>query len=256
MKNILLGFIIGITSLIPGISAGTIIYVTEEFDYITTIITNLKKNIKNVALILLGLLLGVLLFSKVIEFLFTYFAYETIYLFIGFLLCNFRQTVKKQTSINSIYIAIGILMIYVLSLFSVDTNLVVTNYPTLTFHFLIFFALCGCLDGFLTITPGISGSMVMMLLGPYYLYKSYLANVTNTPMFWIPLVAYFLGDFLGIYLGSLFSKHMLKKHYTFFSNMIIGMVMISIILLIPPYVSISCLLSLFIGYSLVKKIKK
>lgn len=256
MKNFIIGIIIGITSLIPGISAGTIIYVTDEFDYITSIIADYKNNIKNIFFMIIGILIGVITFSKIVELLFVYLPFETIYLFIGFLLYNFKETLKLQKNLNIIYLSAGILIIYILSLFATTTNPVITNYPEISFTFLIIFGLCGCLDGFLTITPGISGSMVMMILGPYYLYKSYLANVTNNISFIIPLLCYLIGDIIGIYLGSKFSKIMLKKYKYAFTNIIIGMVLISIILLIPKFFSISCLLSLILGYSLIKKIKK
>lgn len=256
MKNFIMGLIIGITSLIPGISAGTIIYVSNEFDYITNIITNFKRNIKSIFLLLLGIIIGVIIFSKIVEFMFTYIPFETIYLFIGFLLFNFKETLKTHKNLHIIYISIGILLIYILSFFSISTEPVITSYPKLTPFFLLLFALSGCLDGFLTITPGISGSMVMMILGPYYLYKSYLANITKNPIFIIPLLCYLIGDIIGIYLGSRISIYLLKRHQKIFSNIIIGMVLISIILLIPNFISISCLISMFLGYFLIKKIKK
>ena len=90
------------------------------------------------------------------------------------------------------------------------------------------------LDGFITILPGISGSMVMMILGPYYLYKSFLAKLNFHNLIYIlPLGLYLIGDLIGIYLGSLFANKMLSKHRNEFVSTILGMMFTSTIILIP-----------------------
>ena len=89
------------------------------------------------------------------------------------------------------------------------------------------------LDGFITILPGISGSMVMMILGPYYLYKSFLAKINL--IYVLPLSLYLIGDLLGIYLGSLFANKMLSKHRNEFISTLLGMMFTSTIILFPIY---------------------
>ena len=125
-------------------------------------------------------------------------------------------------------------LIYFLSCFSTPTPVVILEYPKITLFFLIVFMLCGLLDGFFTILPGISGSMMMMLLGPYFLYKSYLANLSfKTLIFLIPLLFYFIGDLLGFFLGSRFSLYCIKKHHKSFMSFLLGMIIMSILVLIP-----------------------
>lgn len=246
MSNYLLGFIIGITSLIPGISAGTIIYLTSDCANTWEIIKDFKHNISNILKILIGIILGVLIFSKIIEYLFIYFPYETIYLFIGFLLLNLKNSFVKTKNLNIFFLIFGALIIYFLYMLSPSNELVYTNFPQLSLIFLINFSLSGFADGFLTITPGISGSMVMMILGPYYLYKSYLANFTFSKIIVIPLLCYFIFDILGFYFGARFSSYMLKNSKKNFQSFILGMMLASIIILIPNYFSLSCLI-FFLG---------
>lgn len=252
MKNILIGSIIGITSLIPGVSAGTIIYLSKDYNYINNLIINFKNNIKSILLLLLGLLISVLIFSKILEYLFMNYPYETKFFIVGLLLSSLKDTIKKQDKYNIIFIILGILTILFLSYITIDTPLVINTYPNITFLFLIIFLLCGLIDGILTITPGISGSMVMMILGPYYLYKSYLANVFNNFVFIIPLIFYFIGDIIGFFVGSKVSTYLLKKWKKQFESFIIGMVITSILLLIPYHFSFSSLFFLVIGY-IIKK---
>lgn len=255
MSNYLLGFIIGITSLIPGISAGTIIYLTSDSLTIWEIIKDFKHNILNIIKILFGIILGVLIFSKIIEYLFIYFPYETIYLFIGFLLLNLKNSFEKTNKINVFFFIFGSLIIYFLYMVSPSNELVYTTFPSLSFIFLLIFSLSGFLDGFLTITPGISGSMVMMILGPYYLYKSYLANLIFSKIIVIPLLCYFIFDFLGFYFGARFSSYMMRKFEKKFVSFILGMMLASIIILIPNYFSLSCLIALIIGILITRKTK-
>lgn len=253
MSYYLLGFIIGVTSLIPGISAGTIIYLTSDCATTWEIIKDFKHNILNIIKILIGIILGVLIFSKVIEFLFIYFPYETIYLFIGFLLLNLKKSFVKNKNLSLSFLILGVIIIYFLNTLSPSKELVYDTFPNLSLIFLFIFSLCGFLDGFLTITPGISGSMVMMILGPYYLYKSYLANFSFSLTIIIPLLCYFIGDILGFYLGAKFSSYMLKRYEKKFQSIILGMMLASIIVLIPNYFSLSCLIALLLGILVTKK---
>ena len=253
MSNYLLGFIIGITSLIPGISAGTIIYLTSDSATTWNLIKDFKHNILNILKILIGIILGVLIFSKLIEYLFIYFPYETIYLFIGFLLLNLKNSFVKTKSLNVFFLIFGALIIYFLCMLSPSNELVHTSFPHLSFIFLLTFSISGFFDGFLTITPGISGSMVMMILGPYYLYKSYLANFTFSKIIVIPLLCYFIFDILGFYFGARFSSYMLKNFEKNFQSFILGMMLASIIILIPNYLSLSCLIALLIGIIITRK---
>ncbi|MGM9835055.1 MAG: undecaprenyl phosphate translocase family protein [Bacilli bacterium] len=235
MKNFHIGFIIGLTSLIPGISAGTIIYISDEYTYITSLISNFKKSIKELTILFTGILLGVLSFSKIIEFLFFHYYSLTMFILVLIMFINFLKVLPNYSKLNLFYIFIGIIIIYLTSLSNNDYDVVITNFPKLTIPFLILFSVFGFIDGFLTITPGISGSMVMMILGPYYLYKSYLANLTKNIIFALPLLFYFLGDLIGIIIGSKISLSLLKKHPLIFNNIIIGMVIASIIILIPIF---------------------
>ena len=111
---------------------------------------------------------------------------------------------------------------------------IIHSYPRLTITFLFIFSLCGALDGFITILPGVSGSMVMMILGPYYLYKSYLAHLSLANItFLIPLLLYFIGDLLGIYLGSHLSLYLLEKHRSLTISLTLGFVIMSLFLILP-----------------------
>lgn len=132
------------------------------------------------------------------------------------------------------FFLLGMLLIGILYVLSVKHNMVITNFPKITIPFLILFSLAGALDGALTIFPGISGSMTMMILGPYYLYKSYVANLSFAHLeFFIPLIAYFIGDMIGMYIGSKLSLFLIKKWHHQVMSLIYGMILMSAIVILP-----------------------
>lgn len=239
MKTFIAGFFVGAVSLIPGISGGTILFISNEFESFTTILTNKKSKSDYTYLfkIIGGMIIGAILTSRIIEFLFNTIPYETLITFSLFLLISIFKIIKEtknKFNLSKLFFLLGLLIIITLSFFIKETPYTYKEIPTITFMFLVIFMLSGTLDGFITILPGISGSMVMMLLGPYYLYKSLLATLSFSSLLpIIPLSLYLIGDLLGIYLGSLFSKYMLKNYEKNFISIIIGMMLMSTLLLLP-----------------------
>lgn len=231
------GFLVGVVSLIPGISGGTILVLMKKYEIISSAISNFKQkeNRKLLFTLVLGIFLGTLTFARIIE-LFFYFAPNcTLILFSGFVLFSIPDLIKSEKiKPNFFWLFLGALVIYILSIFSISSAPVILEYPKITFLFLLFFAFCGLLDGFFTILPGISGSMVMMILGPYFLYKSYLANLSfSNIVFIIPLFCYFLGDAIGFFVGSKVSLYFLKHVRKIFMSFVLGMVLMSALILLP-----------------------
>lgn len=235
--NFFTGFLVGVVSLVPGISGGTILVLMKKYESITKAIANFKEKKSRMILfsLVLGIFVGTITFARVIELLFYLIPNATFVLFSGFVLFQIPSFIKsEEINIKPFWLFLGALFIYLLSLFHVDTTVVILEYPAITFFFLLSFSVCGMIDGFFTILPGVSGSMIMMILGPYFLYKSYLANLSlQTLIFVVPLLFYFVGDAIGFYFGSKFSLFCLKKHRGLFLNLVLGMVLMSALLLLP-----------------------
>lgn len=231
------GFLVGVVSLIPGISGGTILVLMKKYEIISRAISNFKQkeNRKLLFALVLGIFLGTIIFARIIE-LFFYFAPNcTLILFSGFVLFSIPDLMKSEKiKPHFLWLFLGALVIYILSIFSISSAPVILEYPKITLLFLLSFAFCGLLDGFFTILPGISGSMVMMILGPYFLYKSYLANLSfSNIIFIIPLFCYFLGDAIGFFVGSKVSLYFLKHVRKIFMSFVLGMVLMSALILLP-----------------------
>ncbi len=233
------GFLVGVVSLIPGISGGTILILMKKYEIVSNAISNFKQKENHILLLslVLGIFLGTITFARVIE-LFFYFAPNcTLILFSGFVLFSIPDLIKSEKmKPNILWIFLGALAIYILSTLSVTSAPIILDYPKITILFLISFSFYGLLDGFFTILPGVSGSMVMMIIGPYYLYKSYLANLNfQNIIFLVPLLCYFLGDVLGFFIGSKVSLYFLKHLRNIFMSFVLGMVIASALVLLPVH---------------------
>ncbi len=105
MKNLLLilkGMIIGVANIIPGVSGGTLMITLgiyeEVIDTISNLKRNLKKNIKFVLLLGIGMVLSILILSKIISTCLDKFPYPTTFFFIGLIIGGIPLLWNKSKS--------------------------------------------------------------------------------------------------------------------------------------------------------------
>ena len=96
--NFFTGFLIGVVSLIPGISGGTILVLMHKYEEITKAITHFRerKNRMILFFLVLGIFLGTITFARIIEFLFYFIPNATLILFSGFVLFNLPSFIKTE----------------------------------------------------------------------------------------------------------------------------------------------------------------
>ena len=239
MIDLICGFLIGSLSLIPGISSDMALIVLNKYEQYILILGNLHKCTKQewfvILRIIIGSIVGIFATANILEWLFLYYPKLTLYTLVFLLICtlpNFYKKEIKTIKFNKIYFLIGIITIILMFIFLNKTiPQVVVEYPKLTLWFLVSFSFYGCIDGILTITPGISGSMVMMMLNVYYLYKSYAANMFTTSIFVLPLSLYLLGDLIGILIGSKINAYFIINHRDKFMSLIWGLILMSLLII-------------------------
>ena len=239
MIDLICGFLIGSLSLIPGISSDMALIALNKYEEYILILGNLKKCKKKdwciIFKIIIGSIIGIFSTANILEWLFLYYPKITLYTLVFLLLCtlpNFYKKEIKTITFNKTYFFIGIITILLMYILLNKTYTpVIIKYPKLTLYFLITFSFYGCIDGILTITPGISGSMVMMMLNIYYLYKSYAANIFITPIFILPITIYLIGDLIGILIGSKINAYFITNHRNKFMSLIWGFILMSLIII-------------------------
>lgn len=238
LSNIVIGLIIGVGLILPGVSGGVIAVILNVYDSLVYSMHNLfkepKKSLKLLIPIGIGVCIGAFLIGKLINYLLFEKNYiETYFVFIGLILGSIPallDNTKEKGKINYILIFITFILSLSLFIFGKDTiNLSVGN----TNSFLSLF-----LTGFIFIlgkvVPGISSSFILMLIGTYEYFLSVITNpidmISSRALELIPIT---LGILLGLVIFIKIMNYLLKKHYGNTYSAIIGFVLGSVIAIYP-----------------------
>lgn len=232
MKNIVLvfkGFLMGIANVIPGVSGGTIAIILgiyEQFiSSISNLVKNLKENIKFLLPILIGMVLAILILSSVIEYSYDNFPLPTMMFFVGLVLGGIPMLMKnvinkkecKQVSsyvIATLAFALVIFLACSDLIFNTTTEVSFVNMAV--FDYVLLF-IVGVVTAATMVIPGISGSLVLMLLGYYYPVISTISNLLtfdNLVGDILVLGVFGVGVLVGIVLISKLLEMLFKKYNT------------------------------------------
>ena len=182
-ENIILGvkgFIMGIANIIPGVSGGTLaltLGIYERFiGAISHFFSNLTENIKFLLPIAIGLCLAILSMSRVIEYSYEHFPIPTTLFFVGLVIGGIPMLYhkvkgkKEGKQISSWIIllmtfSLVIVMAFADQLFGTTAKVNLSGLD-LWGYIILFFV--GMIAAATMVIPGVSGSLVLMLLGYYY----------------------------------------------------------------------------------------
>ena len=173
--NILKGIVIGISNVIPGVSGGTMMVSMGIYDKLIFLLTHFIKKMKEAIAMLIplgiGMVLAIALFSKLFsDILFPKFPVQTNLFFIGLILGGLpliygkvKGNKLKMPSIIAFIVffvlVVGLAVIGEGSGATADTSFSVINVIKL-------FGV-GVVAAATMVIPGVSGSMMMMVLGYY-----------------------------------------------------------------------------------------
>ena len=174
LKNLIKGMMIGIANIIPGVSGGTLavsmgIY-NKLIHCITHIISEFKESIKFLLPIFAGAGIALIALTFVIQALFAYYPIPTNLLFIGLIIGGLPPVIDKVKghSVTIGQIVAGILfftLVVGMALLGSDGSKEVSlDVNILTIIKLLF---VGIIAAATMIVPGVSGSMVLLILGYY-----------------------------------------------------------------------------------------
>ena len=247
IRLIVIGVILGVANVIPGVSGGTLAVVFNIYDRLISVITlNVKKILSEWKFILplvAGMGLGIILFSKAITFLFENYPVQTNWFFIGIILGSIPMIVKRlmaagKTSSSETgkipvsAIVCGVLALAVMAIMTyanvaesgapIQTELT----PLLAVKLFIGLA-CATIA---MIIPGISGSFLMLVVG---IYSTVIAAISdlNIPLL-IPAV---IGGVIGLLGGAKLVRVLMAKVPAQTYGAIMGLVLGSILVIFPGF---------------------
>jgi putative membrane protein len=243
LLNIIKGAVIGVANVIPGVSGGTMMVSMGIYDDIIESINGLFKHFKKSIVTLLpyviGMAVGIVGFARAIEFLFGKFPIPTALLFIGLIFGGipmmWKRATKKKIDVVSVllfilFFALVIGLQFLGNVTSVDKSL---DFSVL--HMIVGF-LIGVVAAATMIIPGVSGSMVMMVLGYYNTIISAINDlIASLLSFDISgilkgmgrLVPFGIGVIVGIFAVAKLIKWLLDNHEAKTYCAILGLIVAS-----------------------------
>lgn len=174
IKNILKGAVIGIANIIPGVSGGTMAVAMGIYDTLIHSLTHLfkefKKSVMTLLPILLGAVIGIIGLSFLIEKMFNWIPMQTNLLFIGLILGGLPAMVVKvkDERIKPGYI-VACLIFFLIVVGSAAFGSAEGKSADLSMSFFNIVKLfgVGVVASATMVIPGVSGSMMLMLMGYY-----------------------------------------------------------------------------------------
>lgn len=147
-----------------------------------------------------------------------------VFLFIGLILASLpivlKQNKGKFDKISIISLVLGIFLVLLLLQFKEPTT--INGFRTefsLSYYFKLF--LCGIVGAGAMIIPGISGSMLLLILGEYYNILSFINGIKIMPLIFVGI-----GIILGIVLCSKLISYLFEHYRNGTIYFILGLILV------------------------------
>lgn len=174
IKDILKGAVIGIANIIPGVSGGTMAVSMGIYDKIIHAVTHLfsefKQSVRTLLPIGVGVIVAIVAVARLIEYMFAVIPFQTNLLFIGLILGGLPAIGKKVKG-NPVQVKYIVACILFFALVAGCASLegAAGGDADLSFSLLNVCKLfgVGVIASATMVIPGVSGSMVLMVMGYY-----------------------------------------------------------------------------------------
>ncbi len=227
MLTFLKGIVVGLGAIAPGLSGSILLVMFGLYQRVVDIVSNIFKDFKKNILFLLplgsGIVVGVLLFSKIVDFLLASFPMPTYYAFLGLILGTvpmlFKE-VKKEGFSNKYYLFMVAAFAVGIAFFAINQN----GFPNVESPNLLQSLGLGLAVAAAYLVPGVDSAAILSVFGLYELWVTSLSNLNLKVL--IPAgVGLVIG---GLVISFVFNK-LFKKWYTGTYSVIFGL-FISVIL--------------------------
>lgn len=245
MKNFFKGIVVGLGGVAPGLSGSVLLVIFKLYQKtITAISSTIKdalafivlffKNIKNpkalkgskelksilenlkfLIPLVIGIGIGVVLFSTLVDTLLNTFPAYTRFAFLGLILGTlplFYREVKKEGFNNKYYIIMAVALAFGLVLMNISDITPVTD-PNLLQSMTLGFCVAAS-----SIVPGIDSAAILTALGLYGLYVSSIASFD-----FAVLLPAGVGLAVGVLVISFAINKLLSKYYTLTFSVLFGL---------------------------------
>ena len=258
----LCGFFIGITIGAPGVSASIMAIMMGIYHELIEIVSNPFKNLKKNIIYLIpmgiGALISLALFVILLDYAFERYPLQSQFMFIGLIAGSLVEVVRQMGKVDfKRHYSVGFIIACVIAVimgFLGDYESALNMESVSTWYL----CLVGGVAGVISIVPGMSVSLILMLFGVYdYLLHAasgITADIAHFLSAAIPVGIFFI---LGMVAFSNLIKLIFNRYPGFAYSMVFGFMcgtLISIVLPVIPQIAgadwIACLILLVIGASI------
>jgi len=219
MELIIKGFIIGLGKIIPGVSGAMLAISLGVYEEILEKIANIKKQSKSSAKYLIkpliGIILAIIITSKIIVKCLNMYYLPTMLLFVGLIASGIPKLIKNITlkKIKKISTIISIIIsIIIIGSIEYTNQVVITSPHKIEYTTIEFIKLIGIgiVDSIASIIPGISGTALLMILGYYNIILTTFGTISKIEV--IPQNSFILIPFtIRFILGTIAISKILNK---------------------------------------------
>lgn len=260
--NIIRGFAMGITELIPGVSSGTIALLIGIYEQLLSSIKGLLSNSYRSSLrflipLVIGMGIAILSLSKVMTYLLETHPVPTQWTFIGLVIgvlpMLWRLSRVKET-FKVPHVIVFVLVLALLIGMSFISPEETAHNSQITLFLLVKLFIAGMIAAMTLLLPGISGSLVLLILGYYYLVVSAVDELTSFNFEGLPiLIATGTGVVVGLYVGSVLISYLFLKFRFITYAGVMGLVLGSIFSIYPglpnsPVMWVITIIMLIVGF--------
>ena len=229
LYGILCGFCLGISVFAPGISGSVMAIILGIYDKLLDIVANpfrnFKKNVKFVFPMGIGAVLSFVLFVVLFSYLFETYEKATYMLFIGLIAGNLPVVYKEARQVKfRWYFIIGTVLTTVFACYmGILSNLTEASQIATGSTGLWYMGLAGGIAGFSSIIPGMSVSMILIVMN---VYEALLTAVKTLDVLTIGVVG--IAFVLAMVISSRVIRWVFNKFTGFANFMVLGFLLGSI----------------------------
>lgn len=261
LKLFFSGLLIGIGAIMPGVSGGALAFILGIYDKLLEAVSNFfvctkeerKKYFVFLCQVGLGVVLGILIFTRIIEFLHRDFKEPTNFLFIGLMLASlptiFKENEGKINKFGILSLVGGVaIMLLFLQVKEPDKDLTFLLNQNFSNYYLFKLFICGIAIAAASIIPGLSSTVLMLLMGEYYNIVYYINNFKIKPLVFIGI-----GGVLGAVIFVKLLKFLFERYRSIITYGMLGLVAASVVGIWPGFSkenAFSNILCFIIGYSI------
>lgn len=247
--DVIKGIFMGVANVIPGVSGGTMAVSLGIYDKFISSITGFfkdwKKSCKVLLPIVIGVGIGIIGFTYLIEYLLSQHTFVTCMTFVGLILGGLPMLygdMRKKISETHSKISVGNVIAFIL-MFALVVGLPLLGVGSETSSVLkgtpgnmIILFFVGLIAAATMVIPGVSGSLVLMILGYYYGIINTIKNFFDSLRIMdinslingvLVLAPFGIGVLVGIGIIAKVIEYLFSKHSIMTYSAIFGLVLAS-----------------------------